>query len=130
MLKLSAVVIVLACQVGVVSAQECLHGPMESPSQKVRRNQALALAVQINMAQRRITPGRGPRFRPLEELSVPPTPQGFDLQYHTDGATYSFIIKDRLDPCKYAVFSDQDAEIYEALPRKGGPILVPLDTRQ
>jgi hypothetical protein len=54
--------------------------------------------------------------------------QGFELQFHTDGATYSFSIKDRLDPCRYAVFSDQDKYIYEAIARTE-PVLLPLETK-
>jgi len=33
------------------------------------------------------------------------TPAGFTVQLNSDGDTYSFSIKDMLDPCHYAVFS-------------------------
>jgi hypothetical protein len=108
----------------------CLHGANEAPAQKVRRAAAIQLATRINLAQT-LTIGPGPRsrYRPLEELmNIPPTPQGFDLQFHTDGNTYSFSIKDRTDPCRYAVFSDQDKLLYEAISRRDEPVIVPLDT--
>ena len=110
----------------------CLHGASEAPVQRVRRDAAIQLATRINLAQT-MTIGPGPRsnrYRPLEELmNIPPTPAGFDLQFHTDGNTYSFSLKDRMDPCRYAVFSDQDKFLYEAIARKDEPIVVPLDTR-
>jgi hypothetical protein len=66
----------------------------------------------------------------LNELTnIPPTPPGFDLQFHTDGNTYSFSIKDRMDPCRYAVFSDQEKVLYEAVARRDQAVVVPLDTR-
>jgi hypothetical protein len=37
-------------------------------------------------------------------------------------------LKDRQDPCGYAIFSDQDREIYEALPRRA-VVTLPLETR-
>jgi hypothetical protein len=62
-------------------------------------------------------------------MNIPRTPQGFELQFHTDGMTYSFSIKDVRDPCRYAVFSDQDKFLYEAIARRDAAVLVPLDTR-
>lgn len=114
------------------AAQTCLHGSDETPAQKTRRDAAIQLATRINLAEM-VTSGprsRNNRYRPLNELTnIPPTPQGFDLQFHTDGNTYSFSIKDRMDPCRYAVFSDQDKFLYEAITRRDTPVLVPLDTK-
>lgn len=133
MLQLTASLLVFfALGAGTASAQECLHGSTEAPAQKARRDAAIQLATRINVAQGVIL-GPGPqnrRYRPLENLAnLPATPQGFELQFHTDGATYSFSIKDRLDPCRYVVFSDQDKYLYKAIARTGPPVLVPLDTR-
>jgi hypothetical protein len=119
---------------GAATAQTppmCLHGANEAPAQKARRDAAIQLATRINNAQTTtIGPGPRSRYRPLEELiNIPPTPAGFDLQYHTDGSTYSFSIKDRLDPCRYVVFSDQDKFLYEAIARRDEPVVIPLDTR-
>ena len=129
-----SVIALLTFAAGAASAQTspmCLHGGNEAPAQKARRDAALQLATRINLAQS-VTIGPGPRnrYRPLEELTnIPPTPAGFELQFHTDGATYSFSIKDRTDPCRYAVFSDQDKVLYEAIARRDDPVVVPLDTR-
>jgi hypothetical protein len=64
----------------------------------------------------------------LEQLKLPPTPAGFQVQFHLDGPRYAFSIKDTRDPCGYAIFSDQDAEVYEAVPSplKGGVRLLPV----
>ena len=112
-------------------AQPCLHAANETPAQKLRRDAAIQLATRINLAQE--APGfrvPGRRYRPLQELTnIPPTPPGFELQFHSDGNAYAFSIKDRMDPCRYAVFSDQDKVLYEAIARRDEPVVVPLDTR-
>jgi hypothetical protein len=122
----AAFLILVTFGVATSSAQTCLHGSSEAPAQKARRDAAIQLATRINMAQNFV----GRRYRQLDELpNIPPAPEGFELQFHTDGTTYSFSIKDRLDPCRYVVFSDQDKYLYEAIARQGPPIIVPLDTR-
>jgi hypothetical protein len=131
-LSLLALLIVGAVPAAAQIPPACLHGANEAPAQRVRRDAAIQLATRINLAQT-MTIGPGPRsnrYRPLEELmNIPPTPAGFDLQFHTNGDTYSFSIKDRMDPCRYAVFSDQDKFLYEAIARRDEPVVVPLDTR-
>lgn len=133
MVKLAtALGFLLIVGVDTASAQTCLHGSAEAPAQKARRDAAIQLATRINMAQGAIlSPApQNRRYRPLEELAnIPPTPQGFELQFHTDGTTYSFSVKDRLDPCRYIVFSDQDKYLYEAIARTGPAVIVPLDTK-
>lgn len=117
---------------GTAAAQTCLHGANEAPAQRARRDAAIQLATRINLAQSMMDPRPRPRsrFRTLDELpNIPPTPQGFELQYHTDGSTYSFSIKDQTDPCRYVVFSDQDKFLYEAIARRDQPVVVPLDTK-
>lgn len=135
MIKILLPLLVMLLAGGVSSAaqtQACLHGANETPAQKMRRDAAIQLATRINLAQvgvfRPGPPNRG--YRPLEELpNIPPTPQGFELQFHSDGDTYSFSIKDRMDPCRYVVFSDQDKFLYEAIARRDAPVVVPLDTK-
>jgi hypothetical protein len=112
-------VVLVAASAAAASAQDCLHGRSENQDKATRRRQALQVAQQINLAQvvavgpRRETP----RFRPLEELpNILPAPRGFRIQFHTDGESYTFSLKDTLDPCAYAIFSDQDKRIYEATP--------------
>jgi hypothetical protein len=126
-----SILLLLTFGTGTAAAQTCLHGTNEAPAQKARRDAAIQLATRINLAQIIVfRPGPQTRgYRPLEELmNIPPTPAGFELQFHTDGNTYSFSIKDRLDPCRYALFSDQEKVLYEAIARKDLPVVVPLDT--
>jgi hypothetical protein len=101
-------------------APACLHGPSEAPANKTRREQALALAEQINRAEDpgpAVSPPPGRTYRPLEQLRVPTTPVGFKLQFYTDGSTYAFSLLDTRDPCHYAIFSSQNRLIYEATPK-------------
>ena len=127
-----ASVMLVGLNASTSSAQTCLHGADETAVQRARRDAAIQLATRINLAQV-VTLGPAPqsrRYLPLEELTnIPATPPGFDLQFYTDGSTYSFSIKDRLDPCRYAVFSDQDKFLYEAIARRGSALVVPLETR-
>jgi len=107
----------------------CLHGSSEQPSQRARREQALKLARQINQAEHTGAPLPPRTYRPLDLLpNIPPAPDGFRLQFYTDGPTYTFSLKDTLDACQFAIFSDQDSGIYEAMPQSGVRI-VPVETR-
>ena len=126
-------VLLLTVGAGPAAAQMCLHGSDEAPAQKARRDAAIQLATRINLAEMVTSGPRTPnnRYRPLHELAnIPPTPAGFELQFHTDGNTYSFSIKDRMDPCRYVVFSDQDKYLYEAIARRDAPVMVPLESRR
>jgi hypothetical protein len=108
----------------------CLHGSLEAPVHEMRRNQALRLARQINLAESGVTrlPTLPRRFRPLEELpNLPSPPVDFKMQFHTDGASYLFSLKDTADPCRYAIFSDQDQGIYEGTAGPAGVRVVPAD---
>ena len=70
-------------------------------------------------------------YRPEPEydlMLIPRLPQGFALQFNTDGATYSFSVKDTLDRCNYAIFSDQEKFVYEGTPLTT-PRVLPLTTR-
>jgi len=60
---------------------------------------------------------------------VPRVPDGFDLQFHTDGRAYTLSLKDRRDPCRFAVFSDQEGAVYAAVPQPPRAITLPLETR-
>jgi hypothetical protein len=111
-------------------AQQCLHGQLETADDRVRRERAMDFARRVNAAQQILPAPRGPRYRPLEELpSLPPAPDGFALQFHTDGRSYTFSLKDRRDPCRFAVFSDQEGAVYAAAPQPQRAIILPLETR-
>ncbi len=110
-----AVFMLLSAELGTLSAQDCLHGPAEQPAQRARRQDALKIAHQINLAE--AISGRVGEYRPLAGLvNVSPAPSGFQVRLLTDGVTYTFSIKDTLDPCRYAIFSDEDGRIYQGYP--------------
>ena len=112
-----------------IPVQNCLHGADETAANRARRQQAVQYAAKVNAAESRSVP-RVQKYRPLEELpNLPPLPAGFDIQFHTDGLTYAFSLKDTRDACHYAIFSDQDKLLYEAIPSKGEPTIVPLGTK-
>jgi hypothetical protein len=110
-----------ACLVTVVAgpsivAQQpaCLHGSGETPEQLNRRRQAVQTARQINTEQARVfATTRG--YRPAADLNVNVAP-GFAMSLTTDGVTYKFALKDTLDACRFAFFSDQEGLIFEANP--------------
>jgi len=110
-------------------APSCLHGPDETAPNRSRRQQAVQYAAKVNAAEGMSVP-RLQKYRPLNELAnLPALPAGFDIQFHTDGLTYTFSLKDTRDACHYAIFSDQDKMLYEAIPSRGAPTIVPLGTK-
>jgi len=100
--------------------RKCLHGDNETRAERLRRESAVEFADRINDAQtnaRRFGPRANRKYVPLDQLSnLPDTPDGFRVQLHTDGESYSFSIKDVRDPCRYAVFSDQSGDVYQGVP--------------
>ncbi len=112
-------------------AQTCLHGTNETAGERIRREQAIAFAHQLNAIEKFARRGIGSarRYRSLEELRVPKIPAGFTLKLQTDGLGYLFSLKDTRDPCGFAVFSDQDGDVYAATPAPHQATVVPLGTR-
>ena len=111
-------------------AQDCLHGSNETAGERMRREQAIQFARQVNAAER-FAAGIGPqrRYRPLSELpNLPRVPAGFVAQLHTDGIGYTFSLKDSRDPCRFAVFSDQESDVYATMPEPDRPTVMPLGT--
>jgi len=94
---------------------ECLHGQDETATQRDRRQQALRTARQINTYEVNGRDQAG-RFRPLAAFPNIVTPPGFAVHFATDGATYAFSVKDTLDPCAFAYFSDEAGVIYTGQP--------------
>ena len=117
----TTVALVLFTGTGTIPAQSraCLHGDDETNVNRTRRERAIELADEINRAEGARGFGRrGDRetYQPFDLLQkLPEAPLGFRVQLDTDGTTYSFSIKDTRDPCRYAVFSDQSGDIYEAI---------------
>ena len=114
-----AVLFSVALAGGLVNAQPtipgqpaCLHGPNEAPDQLARRDQAVALTRLINSLQHDAL-DQTQTYQTLDRLLVTgSTPKGFTVHLVSDGASYAFSVKDTLDPCHYALFSDQDQLIY------------------
>ena len=99
----------LSAQTGPI----CLHGPMESPDQQLRRRQALGKARQINSAEVVAQTQTG-TYQPVELLSrVTVEPKGFVTHLAVDANGYAFSITDSLDPCGFGYFSDQTGVIYQ-----------------
>jgi hypothetical protein len=128
LLAIAAVLLLTGAKQGSAQNKPCLHGANETRADRVRREKAVELAHEINGAEsmaRRF----GPRsddspYLPFDQLrTVPVVPDGFRVQLHTDGMTYSFSVKDMLDPCLYAVFSDQSGDVYQGTPMPPGPRL-------
>ena len=99
----------------------CLHGANETRADRTRREKAVELAHEINGAEsmaRRFgpRPDKGAYVQLDQLFNVPKAPDGFRVQLQTDGTTYSFSVKDMMDPCLYAVFSDQSGDVYEGTP--------------
>jgi len=115
-----------------IPAQSCLHGADETTANRGRRQQAIQYVARVNAAETGLAvgPGLAPRYRPLSDLTnLPAVPAGFEVQFHTDGRTYTISLKDTRDACHYAIFSDQEKRVYEAIPRKSEVTLVPLGTK-
>jgi hypothetical protein len=128
----AALVVAVAAfaQGGGARLATCLHGSNETPEHAARRDRAIKVAEAINRAQvvsvprPRIQGPGAPTYRRPEELAnIPPLPQGFELQFNTDGASYTFAIKDTFDRCHFAIFSDQDKYVYAATPLTGARIV-------
>lgn len=129
MLALVIIALGLLAAADTARAQQCLHTQLETAEDRVRRERAIEFARRVNAAQAMPAP-RGPRYRALEELPLlPPVPDGFELQFHTDGRSYTLSLKDRRDPCRFAVFTDQEGAVYAAVPQPRRGIIIPLDSR-
>lgn len=112
-------------------AQTCLHGPNETAGERTRREQAIQSARQVNAAEQFAKMGIGlqRRYRPLDELpNLPRVPGGFVLRLQTDGAGYTFALKDSRDPCGFAIFSDQEGDVYASSPEPDRVTVMPLAT--
>ncbi len=92
----------------------CLHGPDETDAERQRRTAAISHLRSINTAQARRT-GQG-AWLELRQLSVGPAPAGFGVQLATFDGGYLVSMKDTLDPCRYALFSDNAGLIFVGRP--------------
>ena len=80
-----------------------------------RRATAIAFARQINTAEAAAHNQTG-RYAALVDLQVASPSPGFQVQLSSDGTSYTFSVKDTLDACHGAAFSDQAGLIYTGTP--------------
>ena len=91
----------------------CRHDARASDADRTRRQQALTLAKAINAAQGTMAQ-RTRAYQPLSALAgLPPVPSGFSLKLFAERDAYMFALKDTLDACRYAIFSDAAGLVYE-----------------
>ena len=118
MCTLGIVVAVLAVSVTLQPAMKaqlptCLHGPNEMPDQAARRKLALTLVRRINSSETQYQ-ANGKPYQPLSALPDVQTPAGFATQLIVHAKGYVLSVKDTLDPCHFAYFSDQEQVVYTA----------------
>jgi hypothetical protein len=91
----------------------CRHDQNAVHEDRDRRAQALTLAKAINAAQAQLVQ-QTQHYQPLSGLGdLPPVPRGFELNLYADRWGYMFGLKDALDACRFAVFSDEGGLLYE-----------------
>ena len=91
----------------------CRHDGNATEPDRQRRAQALTLAKAITAAQGEAV-RRTRQYHPVPSLgSLPAVPSGFALKLFADRDDYVFALKDTLDPCRYAIFSDSAGLLYE-----------------
>ena len=91
----------------------CRHDAGAVEADRNRRGQALTLAKAITAAQADVV-RRTRQYHPVASLgNLPAVPSGFTLKLFADRDDYVFALKDTLDPCRYAIFSDSAGLLYE-----------------
>jgi hypothetical protein len=85
------------------------------PKEPQRARAAVQFARAVNTAQSSFH-SKNQRYGQISDLAVGAEPDGFRSQLTTDGTTYSLSIKDTVDACHFAWFSDQLGLIYTAMP--------------
>jgi hypothetical protein len=114
---LGIVAFVLLSYAAPAFSQQCLHGPNEDATQKARRQAGLTFVRAINTAQANEGMWKAKKYLPLTELTIDLTKaEGFELQFTTDGKSYSLILKDTTDPCRFVYSTNQDGVIFRGYP--------------
>ena len=99
---------VAGMRAGSVQEPRCSGDPQ-------RRLAAVSLARLLNSEEARFS-FVPQRYGSLSELGVGAAPDGYQVQLSSDGTRYMFSIKDTVDACHFALFSDQEGLIYTAQP--------------
>jgi hypothetical protein len=106
-----------ALALGLVSGIGVSSGlqPSGCPTDAQRGQAAVRFARIVNTAEARFQ-AQNKRYGQIPELAVGTEPEGFRAQLTTDGTAYTFSVKDTVDACHFALFSDQQGLIYTAQP--------------
>ena len=106
-----------ALAVGLVGVGGVSTGSQEPtcPTDAQRGQAAVRFARTVNTAQANFR-AQNKRYGQIAELPVDAAPEGFRAQVTTDGTSYSFSVKDTVDACHFALFSDDQGVIYTARP--------------
>jgi hypothetical protein len=97
----------------LLPAPSCLHEDAERQPDRLRRDEALALAKAVHERQALLV-RQSRRYHQLSELQpLPGTPAGFEMRLLADSSGYVLSLKDVTDPCHFAVFSDQAGLLYQ-----------------
>ena len=96
--------------------QQCLHSGDESVGERLRRQAAVDFVVELNAAQTRQQRATG-RYASLGEIrQAASAPLGFVPRLVADQFGYIIKVVDALDPCGFALFSDERGVVFEAQP--------------
>ena len=98
------------------SMPACRHDDRESPEDKRRREQAFELVRSINQMEAESF-SKTSRYLAKSELQVGALPSGFVLNVLADKTGFIVAMKDRLDPCRFGIFSDEEGIVYGSTPR-------------
>lgn len=121
------------------AAQQCLHGPSESPDETSRRHQALTAARTVNTLQANQPGARNRSYlrhadldgssyaqslrqstnETLKRLSLRPEDEilpKWKLTLDVTENGYWFMIRDLADPCGFAYISNQAGVIFNSAP--------------
>jgi hypothetical protein len=106
-----------ALAIGLVGVLSQSTGSQDAgcPTQPQRARAAVQFARAVNTAQSSFH-SQNQRYGQISDLAVGAEPDGFRAQLITDGTTYSLSVKDTVDACHFALFSDQQGMIYTARP--------------
>lgn len=112
-----ALITTLVLSVPAFAQQKCLHGPNEDAAQKARRQAGLTLVRAINTAEANEGMRKAKKYLPLAELTLDLTKaEGLEVQFTTDGKTYSLILKDTTDACHFVFSTNQIGVIFQGYP--------------
>jgi hypothetical protein len=98
-------------------ARNCPVTNVDPLDQRVRRDDAFQYLIAINTAQARSQSESGKFVAVGDIRGLPSTPVGFIPKLLHDRWSYIVSLKDYIDACGFALFSDERGVIYQSHPR-------------